>query len=547
MNKNLLKVILAAVIVGGCFFRILELDSRSLEYDEIWTMTHYFKCTFSEIFTKLETPNNHPLHTLIAQKMCSIFGETSWALRLCALLSGIMLLFAVLWAAMKSFRSKYAVFACAALTAFSPYLVHYSQTARGYSMQAFFVFVLMFLLLSYARRPSIIKAIGVFFTASAILFTVYSGLIFVCAAGGAYLCSFVKWRDWKKELKKNFLLFTAGAGFCIVAALWLGMNWNKITQAQQFGVKISSAGQFFQSVGHLIYSLGLLLPMIIIAAVFVLRPKDKILRFGLVFSILVFISVLVTKCGPERVYMPMIAVMLFCAARGIEVAGARFRKIKYIEAAMTATVCFPLVFILSDMERISPPDWRYFVTQIEKMIPEECYVVYSAGDTYPIYANYKECALHLAAKSENKLTIAGFISAEKQKISCMDKGSSAKTFSLGTALENYPLPNNYNISIYGIEPLTAANFRKGKSVLVFFVFMPKRQYYAVRKQLLLKDECYLLNAFFNRDYTSDYDREAVRAIPYLIPSVTQEYDFYAKLAEYSGSKLRFYVLNAEVQ
>ena len=64
-------IILAAVVAAGCLFRVLEFDTRSLEYDEIWTMTHYFKCSFSEIFTELETPNNHPLHTFIAQKITS--------------------------------------------------------------------------------------------------------------------------------------------------------------------------------------------------------------------------------------------------------------------------------------------------------------------------------------------------------------------------------------------------------------------------------------------------------------------------------------------
>jgi predicted membrane-bound mannosyltransferase len=185
MNKKILKLnlILILCIVGGCFLRVIDLNIRSLEYDEIWTLQHYFKYGFAEIFTNLETPNNHPLHTWLAKTLCSFAGYENWVLRLSAFLSGIALMAAAWLAAGKFFRSKYAKIALMALIAFSPYLVHYSNTARGYSMQAFFVAAMVFLLFEYARKPSMIKAFGVFATAAATLFTVYSGLIFVCAAG----------------------------------------------------------------------------------------------------------------------------------------------------------------------------------------------------------------------------------------------------------------------------------------------------------------------------------------------------------------------------
>lgn len=545
MNGKMFKIILAAVVAAGCLFRVLEFDTRSLEYDEIWTMTHYFKCSFSEIFTELETPNNHPLHTFIAQKICSVFGEENWALRLTALFSGIGLLFCAVWAAGKYLRSKYAKIALISLIAFSPYLVHYSNTSRGYSMQALFVFALMFCLFSYAKKPSLLKASGVFVTASAALFTVYSGLIFVCAAGGAYLCSFFKWRDWKNELKKNLFLFAAGADFFIVAALWLGLNWEKIRKAQQFGSEITSFMQFFQSAGHLIYDLGLILPLTVIVIAFVLRPKDRILRFGLVFAVLVLLSVIFTKCGPERVYMPMIAVVLFSAARGIEVIGARFCKIRYIELVLTLAVCSLLILMQSDIERISPPDWRYFVTQIEKNTHERCYVVYPAGDTYPIYINYKESALNLAKRSEHDLLTAIFISPEKQKISCLAEDKSEKTLELGKTTGVFPLSNNYKMSCYSMEVLNAESFRKGTPVIAFFVFMPKRQYFAVLKQLYSKDDCYTLNTFFNQDYIANNGGESARSIPLFIPVTSQPYSYYAGLAEACGAALKFYILKYE--
>ncbi|MBR2510137.1 MAG: glycosyltransferase family 39 protein [Lentisphaeria bacterium] len=545
MNRKMVNLISLCIAAAGCLFRILEVDTRSLEYDEIWTLQNYFKCSFSEIFTRLETPNNHPLHTLCAKTVCGIVGEKYWVMRLPALLSGVFLLFGAVYAAKKYFHSKYAKIAVTALIAFSPYLVHYSNTSRGYSMQALFVFLLMCFMFDYARKPLLWKALGIFFAASAALFTVYSGLIFVCAAGGAYLCSFFKWRNWKNELKKNLFLFAAGADFFIVAALWLGLNWEKIRKAQQFGSEITSLMQFFQSAGMLIYGLGLILPLIIVVAAFVLRPKDRVLRFGLSFTLLTMLSMLFTKCGPERVYVPMIAVVFFSAARGIEVIGARFCKIRYIELVLTLAICSPLILMQSDIERISPPDWRYFVTQIEKNTPSDCYVIYPAGDTYPIYVNYKESAFNLAKRSENYLATAIFVSPEKQKISCLAKDKSEKTLELGKTTVVFPLSNNYKMSYYSMEVLNAESFRQGIPLIAFFVFMPKDQYLAVRRLLFRKDECYLLNAFFNHDLTDDSNGQVYRAIPFFIPAPSQNYEYYAKLAELAGSRLKFYILKYE--
>lgn len=543
MNKKIFGFILFAVVVFGILLRYIEIDTRSLEYDEIWTMTHYFKCGYGEIFKLLETPNNHPLFTVCAKFLCGIFGEKSWALRAAALCFGIGTLLLVLWWAKRFLYSKYAKIACVALCAFSPYLVHYSNTARGYSMQAFFVAAMVFLLFEYARKPSISKACGVFATAAATLFTVYSGLIFVCAAAGAYLCSFFKWQDWKSELKKNLFLFAAGADFCIVAALWLGLNWEKIVKAQQFGTKISSILQFFQSVGHLIYDLNLTLPLIVVIAALILRPKDRFLRFCMTFAVLTFLSIFATKCGPERVYSPMIAVVLFGAARGLEVIAARLHKIKSINLIMTLILCAPLIMLQTEISRISPPDWGYFVTQIEKNLPKNWYAVYPAGDTYPIYVNYKEAALNLAVRTEKELIMAAFISPEKQKISCLAEDNSEKTLMLPAPAVDFPMKStfnvNYHLSAYHLAPLDKQIFRKKSSLVAFIVFMPKQQYFAVRRLLYKNDECYIFNAFFNQDFIDNSSRQAVRSIPFFIPEASQDYEYYARM---SGAGLKFYIL-----
>lgn len=537
MKSKNINVILILIVLAGGVFRVLEVPVRSLEYDEIWTMKNYFQCTFTEIFTKLETPNNHPLHTLFARTVCGIAGNEYWALRLPALSAGLLLLFGALYVGKQYLRSKYAQIVFAASVAFSPYLVHYSNTARGYSMQAFFIFAMVFLLFEYARKPSIVKGFGIFAAAAAALFTVYSGLIFICAAAGAYMFAFFDWRNWKSELKKNLFLFAAGADFFIIAALWLGLNWEKIAKAQQFGTKISSITQFFQSAGHLVYDLNLSLPLIIVIAALVLRPKDKILRFGMTFAVLTFLSIFATKCGPERVYVPMIAVVLFGAARGLEVIAARFYKIRYIELILTVVLCLPLFFIQNCIERISPPDWRYFVTQIEKNIPGDCYTVYPAGDTYPIYFNHPEAAEKIVEKSKKDLAVIGFISPQNDRISCIAEDNSEKSLPLLPNANEIKLAKNYKMMMYHLIPLEKAFYHKKMPVIAFFVEMPKRQYMIVRNILYSHDDCYLLNAFFGRERGV----QKLRSIPYFIPEASQDYEYYARM---SGSRLKFYILKS---
>ena len=85
-------------------------------------------------------------------------------------------------------------------------------------------------------------------------------------------------------------------------------------------------------------------------------------------------------------------------------------------------------------------------------------------------------------------------------------------------------------------------FRKKSSLVAFIVFMPKQQYSAVRRLLYKNDECYLFNAFFNQDFIDNSNRQAVRSIPIFIPEASQDYEYYAGLAESCGSALKFYAL-----
>jgi hypothetical protein len=101
------------------------------------------------------------------------------------------------------------------------------------------------------------------------------------------------------------------------------------------------------------------------------------------------------------------------------------------------------------------------------------------------------------------------------------------------------------MSYYSLEPLNAESFRQGTPLIAFFVFMPKRQYFAVRRRLHANDECYLLNAFFDYDHIANNGGELTKAIVLFIPEASQDFRYYAGLAESCGMALKFYILKYE--
>ena len=60
-------VVTAIVMVTAIVTRVIGLDDRGLEYDEIWTITNYIALSATQILSEIATPNNHTLHTLLVK------------------------------------------------------------------------------------------------------------------------------------------------------------------------------------------------------------------------------------------------------------------------------------------------------------------------------------------------------------------------------------------------------------------------------------------------------------------------------------------------
>jgi len=141
-------VCLLMVIALGMYWRIHGLATRGMEYDEIWTLEHYGRAgSVATIFAEMSTGNNRFLHSVVVYYGVRLLGESALVGRAIPYLCGALTLLVV--AAMTrrlAPRNPFVPLWAVALCAFHGGLIHYGQLSRGYSMQAFWLVLYVYLL-----------------------------------------------------------------------------------------------------------------------------------------------------------------------------------------------------------------------------------------------------------------------------------------------------------------------------------------------------------------------------------------------------------------
>ena len=111
-----------------------------MEYDEIWSLGYVGGSVWT-ILTDLATPNNHPLNSLFMKLWlnCPGISELPQLTRLHSLVFGMLSVALTGMLARGLFRSRAAALLSMVFFAFDAAAVYYSDQARGYSMQLFFL------------------------------------------------------------------------------------------------------------------------------------------------------------------------------------------------------------------------------------------------------------------------------------------------------------------------------------------------------------------------------------------------------------------------
>ena len=140
-----LLLILAAAIL----FRLVHIKD-GMSHDESYTFIVFSSTSLFNIVTNYQLPNNHVLNSLLIYFSTHLFGIQPWAVRLPALLAGVLLVPAT-YAFAKTVYDKYTALVGALLVAILPGAILYATTARGYSLVALFT-VLTLWLADFLRR-----------------------------------------------------------------------------------------------------------------------------------------------------------------------------------------------------------------------------------------------------------------------------------------------------------------------------------------------------------------------------------------------------------
>jgi hypothetical protein len=142
-------VALALVCAGAIGVR-LDFLFQPMRYDEAGTYVHYASEPLYIGLSSYTAPNNHLLHTLLVHLSTSALGSAPWAVRLPALVAGVLLVPASYLAGRAIYDRRIGLLG-AALVAGSSKLIEYSTNARGYTLLAL-IFMLELALAAFLAR-----------------------------------------------------------------------------------------------------------------------------------------------------------------------------------------------------------------------------------------------------------------------------------------------------------------------------------------------------------------------------------------------------------
>jgi 4-amino-4-deoxy-L-arabinose transferase-like glycosyltransferase len=163
--------------------------------DEFITFIKYVQLPTGQILAQYDSKNHHMLFTLLAHGSVTVFGESSWAIRLPAALLGILSIPA-LYALGRLIASRAEAFLAAGFLTASYHHVWFSQNARGYTgllLGALLTTVLFLKLLAAERiRPSLVLcyaaaaalSVWVHFTGSVVI--IAHGMVWLWITSRAY-------------------------------------------------------------------------------------------------------------------------------------------------------------------------------------------------------------------------------------------------------------------------------------------------------------------------------------------------------------------------
>ncbi len=483
------------ILSAGIALRCHNLSTKSLEYDEIWTLTNYVSKTNAVIFSDLGTPNNHPLNSLLIKYSVMLLGANSVALRLFALISGIGVIIAAGWLAWEIFKKRFAVIITVTLCSFSGGLIHYSQTGRGYMLQTFLLTLLILTIVIYENhKKNLRNSLKLFLliiiplASIAAIVTLSPSIIFITAIAlihWYYLINNQYNKDNSPNIKTGLsALFKNNYGLIIsytilysFALIWYLSNYEKFKAGQQFGIEINSISIMLDYSKQFLPKFnGYLLPFIPLL-MFTAKPWRKWAVAYLFIIIFILGSILMLRGGPPRTYLPLIPLINIAAAGAMTMLVKRVttevKNYRIINSLMIPVVCLFTVYcsynLFTTLKSWQPPDWKKIWQATQKEFPESnSFICYPACAGLEVSFNNQPNAI--IANYHRRVRNGKFIQvAQPGFISITDKKGSQKNLYVNNTIK--PLIKQLagvNIDIYGLKEVTI-NSKPDSNIIIAYI------------------------------------------------------------------------------
>jgi len=389
-NRVIMLIMFSFVALIG--LRLMNIQTQSPEYDEIWTVQHYVSAPVGRIFTDVATPNNHVLNSLGIKFFSSFIPNTVLSMRLPALLAFAGLFILLLIAVLRKLTTPAARGAVLGAVLLDGMILHYAETGRGYSLQVFFVFGVLFSLLSYppeGGRKRIFPALMWLICAVGSCLSVSNGVIYVAVLTGLWGLLTVPFRSQPSAIWRQFRpLVIAGVVWSIFVLSWYGGNYAEFAKGRaNFGESFTSIGQYMNYCGQILWQTGLLWPVLVLLAgliYFRRMASARIFLLCLGTVLMVLISAMFTKGGPPRTYLPLVPVAMFGAGAVLDQLLIQYEKLRKISLVFFLAVV-ALSAWFSEPRRIgaADPDIGTVFAEVKKIDPA-VFIAWRPTDSYTV-------------------------------------------------------------------------------------------------------------------------------------------------------------------
>lgn len=387
------RILFYAILLAALVMRLM-MFLGPLEFDEIWSLGYVDK-PVGTILTDLATPNNHPLNSLFMKMWlsCPEIAALPQLTRLHSLVFGMFSVALTGMLALGLFRSRAAALLSMVFIAFDAAAVYYSDQARGYSTQLFFLLCFANGLVWSGRLRKFLP--WKYLPEAAIVLGALGAVLSVPTAPIFLGAMVIAGKLCRRKIPESSVLIAVGVAAALVAG-YLGINQAALREAQEkFGTRFTD---FSQWLGFLFMILQDFFALAVVPFLLVLLATDR--KRGMLLGLCALVIVgscapllpgmkALVGAGPSRVYLPICVLVALGAGRGAHalmttaLCSNNRRLVKILAVTTLFLAGFGCFQLYGTWHIVDYYGWL----KAGQSMPPEHLLVYPATSSYPLWWN----------------------------------------------------------------------------------------------------------------------------------------------------------------